>query len=185
MSIIALVILFALSDSSHKKLLVGFATNAVLFCFYGAPLSTMKTVIRTKSAATISAPLCIANLVNCAVWIIYGIGLTDPFIYVPNGVGFTLNAIQFILILRYDGFRSLIPCCKRREAGDDTLSKVTVDSDDQKKLAESQNSLNRSSFDLCKDETSEKDHQSHCDNNSEHSLNGLHQETTTEVGFEC
>lgn len=132
-----------------------------------------------KSAATISAPLCMAALVNCFVWIVYGIGLVDPFIYVPNGVGFTLNIAQLILILRYDGVHRFISSCSRRTTENISLSMVsTIDLDDHKKLEleDSPPSSGRSSLEL-NQETS-GDNKS---NSNQHNSDALHQETTTEV----
>lgn len=50
----------------------GFTCNAITIAYYGAPLSTVVQVIRTRSSSTIYLPMCIANLVNTLLWIGYG-----------------------------------------------------------------------------------------------------------------
>lgn len=50
----------------------GFTSNVVTIAYYGAPLSTMFTVIRSRSSASIYLPMCLANLVNTLLWIGYG-----------------------------------------------------------------------------------------------------------------
>jgi uncharacterized protein with PQ loop repeat len=50
----------------------GFTCNAITIAYYGAPLSTMFQVIRSRSSSSIYLPMCIANLVNTLLWIGYG-----------------------------------------------------------------------------------------------------------------
>lgn len=69
------------------KLLWGFTANAILLLYYAAPLSTVITVLRTHSAASLHLPLAIMQLVNGSLWFGYGLAVTDPFIWVPNGIG--------------------------------------------------------------------------------------------------
>ena len=45
--------------------------------YYGAPLSTMAEVIRTRNSASILLPLTLMNLINALLWTTYGVvGLT-------------------------------------------------------------------------------------------------------------
>ena len=65
------------------------------------PLSTAYDVVRTKSAASLSLPLCIASLGNATMWGLYGISLNDPAIMVPNVPGIGCALLQLYLIHRY------------------------------------------------------------------------------------
>eukprot|EP01137_Pigoraptor_chileana_P011960 Opistho-2@63637 len=84
--------------SAHTQLLMyGFTTNAILICFFTSPLSGMVQVVRMRDASSISLPIAIASLVNCVLWVAYGVCKTDPFIYVPNGIGLASSILQLFL----------------------------------------------------------------------------------------
>jgi solute carrier family 50 protein (sugar transporter) len=87
---------------------VGVLVNLNLVFFYGAPLSTIWTVLQTRSSNSIHVPTMITNTLNGTFWFVYGVaGVWDPFIFVPNGLGALLGAIQIVLLV-------LFPRSKRR-----------------------------------------------------------------------
>jgi solute carrier family 50 protein (sugar transporter) len=45
---------------------------------YGAPLSVMMEVIRTKSVEFMPLPLIAMSFLNSAVWTLYGLYVQDP-----------------------------------------------------------------------------------------------------------
>lgn len=75
------------------RMLWGFTCNFVLLTYYAAPLSTLWTVLRSRSAASINPLLALANGLNGALWTAYGIAIADLFISVPNGVGLLLSMV--------------------------------------------------------------------------------------------
>lgn len=79
-----------------------FAANTILFFYFAAPLSTMLHVLRSRDSASLVLPLCVMNTINGVLWLIYGMVLSDPFIWVPNGAGTALGGLQI-------GLRLLIP----------------------------------------------------------------------------
>ena len=77
---------------------VGYTVNIVMIFFYGAPLSSMGTVLRTKKSDTIHIPSTIASFLENFLWFCYGVyPENDPFIYVPCGLGVTFCLILFAL----------------------------------------------------------------------------------------
>ena len=50
----------------------GLAGNAVSLVYYGAPLSTMAEVIKTRNSASILLPLTLMNLINALLWWVGG-----------------------------------------------------------------------------------------------------------------
>lgn len=75
---------------------------AVLFCIamFGSPLSSLKTVIQTKSAASIPLPFTIATCLNCLFWSVAGIfQMKDVKVYLPNVLGLSFGVTQVILKL--------------------------------------------------------------------------------------
>mmetsp|Transcript_5677 Transcript_5677/g.12016 ORF Transcript_5677/g.12016 Transcript_5677/m.12016 type:complete len:340 (+) Transcript_5677:257-1276(+) len=92
------------------KPIVGFIVNINLLFFYGAPLSTIYTVITTRDSSSIHRPTMVLNTANAVFWTAFGFGVLDWFIIVPNGLGAVLGFVQMVLRMvvpcREDGFGS-------------------------------------------------------------------------------
>lgn len=106
MSIVWLIfislIVFARSFSGNtRELIIGLAANVNLLFFYGAPLSTIFTVLKTRSSATIHIPTMITNTLNGIFWAAFGIAVLDYFIAVPNGLGALLGGAQIVLCVLF------------------------------------------------------------------------------------
>eukprot|EP00978_Attheya_sp_CCMP212_P033965 scaffold139999_cov55-Attheya_sp.AAC.2 len=84
-----------------QQLVIGVAVNLNLLFFYGAPLSTIASVLQTRSSATIHIWTMLTNTANGTFWMIYGIAVRDYFIAVPNGIGAALGILQMILCLLF------------------------------------------------------------------------------------
>lgn len=82
-----------------RLLTIGIAANLNLCFFYGAPLSKIATVIKTKSSNAIHVGTMVTTLLNGIFWFSYGCVIGNKFIFVPNGLGALLGAIQFLLYL--------------------------------------------------------------------------------------
>ena len=83
------------------KTLLAIAANAILLCFYTSPLSTVANIIKTKDSSSLTLPLCVMNIVNGTLWLMYGLAVGDYFIWVPNGIGALLGAFQTSLCFIY------------------------------------------------------------------------------------
>jgi solute carrier family 50 protein (sugar transporter) len=101
---VATISLVTFADSfsgSVKENIVGaIAIGNVLF-FYGAPLSTIAIVLKTRSSRSIHVPTMITNTANGAFWCAYGFAVQDYLIGVPNGVGAFLGGIQIVLCVLF------------------------------------------------------------------------------------
>ena len=82
-----------------RLLTIGIAANLNLLFFYGAPLSKIAIVIKTKSSKVIHVGTMVTTLLNGIFWFSYGTAIGNKFILVPNGLGALLGAIQFLLCL--------------------------------------------------------------------------------------
>jgi len=67
-----------------------------------------RQVFRTRSAASLYAPLCGMNLLNGLLWTAYGSATGQPFVYGPNAFGAALALFQVALCCL---FRSQPPRC--------------------------------------------------------------------------
>jgi hypothetical protein len=88
------------SPAAAESFVGGCATAAALL-YYAAPLSSAWEVVRSRSAASLSLPLCLASLTNAALWSVYGAAVRDPAILVPNVPGIACGLLQLALIARF------------------------------------------------------------------------------------
>ena len=95
------LISFADFSQATNELIIGCVVNLNLVFFYGAPLSTILTVLRTRSSLSIHIMTMATNTANGAFWTAYGLAVLDPFIYVPNGLGAALGVVQIFLVLTF------------------------------------------------------------------------------------
>lgn len=65
---------------------------------FASPLSAVKNVIATKSAASIPLPFTIASTINCSLWSVVGVLLMNDFnIYFPSIMGLLCALAQLFL----------------------------------------------------------------------------------------
>jgi solute carrier family 50 protein (sugar transporter) len=103
---VATISLVTFTDSfsnSVKENIVGATVIGNLLFFYGAPLSTIATVLKTRNSRSIHVPTMVTNTANGAFWCAYGFAVQDYLIGGPNGVGAFLGGIQIVLCV-------LFPC---------------------------------------------------------------------------
>jgi solute carrier family 50 protein (sugar transporter) len=101
---IATISLVTFTDSFSgmvKENIVGGIVIGNLLFFYGAPLSTIATVLKTRSSRSIHVPTMITNTANGVFWCAYGIAVQDYLIGGPNGVGAFLGGIQIVLCVLF------------------------------------------------------------------------------------
>lgn len=95
------VVAFFPKPISHDQLVkaVGILANLNLLFFFGAPLSTIVTVLRERDSSSIHKPTTAMTVGNCFFWTVYGLAIGDVFIYTPNSIGCLLGVIQGLLSL--------------------------------------------------------------------------------------
>jgi len=81
----------------QKEQIIGYICNVNLLFFYGAPLSVIFTVIRTRSSATLHCRTMILNAFNGSFWFAYGLYTLKWLVAVPNGIGALFGFIQIFL----------------------------------------------------------------------------------------
>lgn len=91
----------AATDRAQITKVYGILCNLILLAYYGAPLSTCKTVLATRSSASIYLPTVLVNGINGAFFSIYALAIDDWLLFAPNAIGAGLAAIQLILCLLF------------------------------------------------------------------------------------
>ncbi|XP_057962691.1 bidirectional sugar transporter SWEET16-like isoform X2 [Malania oleifera] len=68
---------------------------------YAAPLSVMRTVIKTQSVEFMPFPLSFFLFLNASSWSTYALLVKDYYIGVPNGIGLVLGSSQLLIYAIY------------------------------------------------------------------------------------
>ena len=106
-------IIFIPMDVKQREFIIGIAVNVNMSFFYGAPLSIIWKVLRTRDSSWIHRRTMIMNTLCALFFLAFGFGRMDWFLIIPNGIGVILGAVQVFL-------RLLIPSC----SGGSNLSKM-------------------------------------------------------------
>lgn len=85
--------------TSKVQFTIGLITNINSIFFYGAPLSTIVTVMKEKNSSSIHRMTLLTYLLSSSFWTIYGIAILDMMIAVPSMIALFLSLIQLILCL--------------------------------------------------------------------------------------
>ncbi|XP_038889340.1 bidirectional sugar transporter SWEET16-like [Benincasa hispida] len=67
----------------------------------GSPLGIARKVVRTKSVEYMPFLLTLCIFLNSGVWAFYAVLVKDPFIGVPNLIGFLLGVMQLVIYVIY------------------------------------------------------------------------------------
>ncbi|KAG2445268.1 hypothetical protein HYH02_008735 [Chlamydomonas schloesseri] len=101
LSCVGISIALFIEDDEWASKTAGYTAVFILLCYYGAPLSTMAEVLRSRSSASLFWPTSAMNTVNGLLWVAYGTAVSDPFIAIPNAIGAAFGVIQIGLIQIY------------------------------------------------------------------------------------
>ena len=94
---------FCLPDRTAMAALYGLVNNAILLLYYGAPLSTISSVLKTQSSASIFLPMVVLNGLNGMFWGSYALAIRDWYLFAPNAIGAVLASIQGGLCVLFRG----------------------------------------------------------------------------------
>ena len=106
------LISFIKLDIRQRELIIGIAVNINLSFFYGAPLSIIYSVLKERDSASIHFRTMIMNTACSLFFCLFGFGIMDYLIIVPNGIGVALGAVQLLL-------RTIIPNKSNTDEGED------------------------------------------------------------------
>lgn len=95
----ALACAFVLPSRAAMISLYGIVCNLILLAYYGAPLSTIGTVLKERSAKSIYLPMVLLNGLNALFWSAYALAIQDRYLLLPNAIGLSLAGVQALLCL--------------------------------------------------------------------------------------
>ena len=90
------------NDKAKATDLLGKLGCIICGVMYGGPVAAIRTVIQTRSTASISFPYTVATTINCLLWFVFGVLVSkDFYIWSPNILGLASAAVQFGLFAVY------------------------------------------------------------------------------------
>mmetsp|Transcript_75292 Transcript_75292/g.200222 ORF Transcript_75292/g.200222 Transcript_75292/m.200222 type:complete len:176 (+) Transcript_75292:3-530(+) len=93
-------LIFGGVSSAVRSRVLGTYATIICIALFASPLSTISTVVKTRNAASVLAPLTASQVLNCLMWTIYGVfAAKDIFVWGPNGTGLVLGLAQLALKL--------------------------------------------------------------------------------------
>merc|ERR1712107_637701 len=94
------------SSSTDAALHVGYVAMVFNVIMYGAPLASVRQVIREKSAEVLPPLQCALGFACSALWLTVGIHNDILPTIIPNAMGLVLAALQLALIVWFPAGRS-------------------------------------------------------------------------------
>ncbi|KAK3029995.1 hypothetical protein RJ639_038094, partial [Escallonia herrerae] len=94
------VTLVAFHEGSRRTF-VGVLCATFTVLMYAAPLSVVRTVIKTESIEYMPIFLILSLFANGWVWFVFALLLKDFYVLVPNAVGIVLGSVQIVVYLMY------------------------------------------------------------------------------------
>ncbi|KAI3429988.1 Bidirectional sugar transporter SWEET [Psidium guajava] len=101
-------------DTETARTIIGIIGNVISFGLFLSPIPTFITIFKKKSAAGFKPDPYVATVLNCAMWVFYGM----PFVHPDSLLVVTINGFGLCLELFYVGiFFVYSPWNKRRNIG--------------------------------------------------------------------
>lgn len=92
-----------LHGNDPSSVMIGVICDIISIVYYAAPLSSLYQVIVTADASSLHVPTIVANLLNGAMWFIYGLSaINNLLVWLPNGLGVMLAIIQLTVVFMYN-----------------------------------------------------------------------------------
>jgi len=84
-------------DYATGTLILGLEGSATAMIMNVSPLTSIREVLRTRSAVSIHLPLSLASTVNCVLCVIYGVAVENTFVLIPNLISTFFGLAQLFL----------------------------------------------------------------------------------------
>ncbi|KAL4584945.1 hypothetical protein LXL04_009558 [Taraxacum kok-saghyz] len=91
-------------DHEHLRTLVGVLGNIISGILFLSPIPTFMRIVKAKSVQAFKPDPYVATLLNCSMWMFYGLPVVHPdslLIITINGAGFAIEAVFITIFFMY------------------------------------------------------------------------------------
>jgi len=81
--------------------IVGLLASFFAMVMFISVIDQIQNLRKIKKSDEVSPALYMAMAVNCSLWTIYGVGISNWYIFTPNAVGSVLAVITLLFIYHY------------------------------------------------------------------------------------
>jgi solute carrier family 50 protein (sugar transporter) len=96
-----LLFVFGFTEPGKQASTLGLIASGFTVLMFGSPLVSIKQVIVSRSTEVLDKTFTIVMVVHTFVWTSYGFSINDPYVLVPNALGFALAISQLSLFIFY------------------------------------------------------------------------------------
>ncbi|CAI5488801.1 unnamed protein product, partial [Closterium sp. Naga37s-1] len=108
-------LLFTIVPPPSRTAVAGNLATLFTVIMFGAPLSSLSVVLRTRSVEYMPLPLSLMSFVCSTSWMAYGIYVQDTYVIVPNSLGSILGIIQLCIYYAIRKTSSRLPSLRAVE----------------------------------------------------------------------
>lgn len=80
---------------------IGLLASCMAVVMFVSPLDQIRNIVKIKKSDEISPVLYVAMVLNCSLWTVYGLGISNWFIVMPNAIGVVLGMVTLGFIFHY------------------------------------------------------------------------------------
>ena len=80
---------------------IGLIASIITIIMFISPVDQIRDIIKDKTSHGVSPIIYGMMILNGIFWVIYGLGINNNFIIIPNAVGAVLGAVTLTVIYRY------------------------------------------------------------------------------------
>jgi solute carrier family 50 protein (sugar transporter) len=88
-------------EQSKAAQILGLTGNILAMIMFGGPLAAVRTCIEERSTRSLSFGFTLLTVVNCTLWLIYGVILRDVLLVAPNVPAILSGVVQLALFARF------------------------------------------------------------------------------------
>jgi solute carrier family 50 protein (sugar transporter) len=92
-----LIFVFGFTDPGKQASTLGLIASGFTVAMFASPLVSIKQVIISKSTEVLDKTFTIVLVIHTFIWTSYGFSINDPYVLVPNALGFALGLAQLSL----------------------------------------------------------------------------------------
>ncbi|KAJ1688234.1 hypothetical protein LUZ63_019624 [Rhynchospora breviuscula] len=91
-------------SANHVRTVVGIIGNVISFGLFLSPLPTFMTIVSKRAVEQFSPIPYLATLLNCMMWVVYGLPIVHPnsvLVLTINGTGFLIEALYIAIFFAF------------------------------------------------------------------------------------